>query len=191
MKTAQSPKYVLKGNETAYVPKQNASFLAKARTVVWCVIAVLFVASFIFRDNLFSQMTVTARICLIGLFIGTLFVKKEEKAPSPFELWFFDDCLVIYKNRKYHSKRVIRREYDRFYYRDIKECVYHSSQKKICIYGVVEGTYYNYRPDGTLPDVPDYHKTTDSMSFFYTEFSPYIDFAAEIESHSPIKVQIK
>lgn len=45
--------------------------------------------------------------------------------------------------------------------------------------------------DGSLPEKPTYHRTTDGgICYFYTTEEPEIDFVSEIEKHSPIKVQI-
>jgi hypothetical protein len=114
-----------------------------------------------------------------------------ERRPSPCELWFYDDYLVQYCERRYYNKRNIRREYYKFYYKDISRCVYRTVVNKIDIYGVVEATFYKYDMNGNLPSLPVKHKTVDSISVFYTVFEPNIDFVKEIEEHSPIKVQFE
>ena len=60
------------------------------------------------------------------------------------------------------------------------------------IYGDVETIWYNYHKDGTLPEKPTYHRTVKGgLCYFYTSASPEVDFVAEIETHSPIRVVVE
>lgn len=53
----------------------------------------------------------------------------------------------------------------------------------------MEGIWYDYNKDGTLPAKPTYHRTIDGgICYFYTTEAPEVDFVSEIEKHSPIKV---
>ena len=127
----------------------------------------------------------------LGSFVGGLFASSK-MVPSPFEIQFFDDYLIIYREKKYYSKNVIRKEYDKFFYKDIAKCQFRTETKQINIYGIIEGIRYNYNKDGSLPEKPNYHKVTDGgISWFYTSESPHIDFVSEIEKNSPIKVIIE
>lgn len=185
------PNYILKANEAVLVPKKNRENIARLKPIVWIVVLIVVIASFIFGDNLFNELSWTVRILLIALAIGTLFISTDERVPSPFEIWFYDDYLVIYREKHYYSKSVIRKEYDKFYYKDIKHCQYRSLTHRFNFYGVVEGIWYNYSKDGSLPQEPTYHKTTDSIRYFYTTYAQNIDFVKEIEMHSPIKVNVE
>ena len=76
------------------------------------------------------------------------------------------------------------------YYKDVKECTYRINIKKFVIYGNVEATHYKYEKNGRVDTNPCYHKNVDGIIKFYTVFSPNIDFIAEIEKYSPLKVVI-
>lgn len=187
----QEPNYILKANEAVIVPKANTGGIAKIRTAIWIIVAIIIIGSFVLGNNIFSELSWTVRALLISLVIGTFFINTSERVPSPFEMWFYDDCLVLYREKHFYSKKITRKEYDKFFYKDIRECQYQARTKRINISGVVEGIWYNYRKDGSLPSEPSYHKTTDSIRYFYTTFAREIDFVKEIESHSPIKVNIE
>ena len=117
-------------------------------------------------------------------------VGGSEKVPSEMELQFYDDYLVVFRDKHYYSNSVIRREYDKFAYSDIKRIQFRTVTKRINIFGIVEGIWYNYQKDGSLPQTPTYHKTTDSICYFYTDFASNVDFVSEIETHCPVKVTV-
>lgn len=93
----ENPNYVIKTNEAVLVPKKQSSGFTFLKTGVWIVVAVIVIGSLLFQDNLFSELSWTARILLIVLALGVTFLGgKKEYAPSPMELQFFDDHLVLY-----------------------------------------------------------------------------------------------
>ena len=183
--------YVLSFNEAVYVPKNKNNKQHYIKIAVWVIVGIIIIASFIFKDNMFKQLSWTARVLLISLCIGTFFIGGTEKVPSAIEIQFYNDYLIVYRNKHYYSKRVTRREYDKFNYNDIKQIQIRTVTKRINIYGIVEGTWYNYKKDGTLPIEPTYHKTTDSICYFYIDFAENIDFASIFESYCPNKVIIE
>lgn len=87
-------------------------------------------------------------------------------------------------------RRATERDYDKFYYRDVHRCQYRTKTGRINLYGIYEGTYYKYQKDGALEAEPYYHRSTDSIASFYTVYEPEVDFVAEIEGHTPLKVEI-
>lgn len=185
------PKYVLKTYELAWAPKKNNTSISMVKNGVRIITILLLLASVIFHKNLFAEMSVTSQILLITLFLGTFFVSDKEKVEKPFEIRFYDDYLVLYREKQYYSPRLIRMEFDKFMYANIKKVQYRTETGRINIYGVVEGIWYNYNKDGSLPCTPSYHKTTDSIAYFYTGKTPNTDFVKEIEAHAPIKVTIE
>lgn len=186
-----NPNYVLKANEAVLVPKKDANAFVKLKPAIWAVAGVILLASFIFGENIFNELSWTVRVLLVALIMGTFFLNSDERVPSPFEIWFYDDYLVLYREKHYYSKKVTRKEYDKFYYKDIKKCQFRTATQRINFFGVVEGIWYNYNKDGTLPAQPSYHKTTDSIRYFYTTYATNVDFVREIESHSPVKVVVE
>jgi hypothetical protein len=74
------------------------------------IIAVIVIGSILLGENLFLELSWTARILLIGLAVGFLFSGKHEHIPTPSELQFYDDCLILYSPKKSYSKNVCKKE---------------------------------------------------------------------------------
>lgn len=90
--------YVLKTNEAVLMPTENNKGKRVVKTCVWIIVLLIIIGSFIFQDNLFDELSITTKILLIVLLIGFGFYgEKKEYMPSPMELQFFDDRLVLYQ----------------------------------------------------------------------------------------------
>jgi len=183
------PNYVLKFNDSTLKKVNDKN--SKIKTAVIIIVAILIIGSFIFQDNLFSELNWTARILLICLAIGVMFTGKSEEIDTPAELRFYNDYLVLFRPQKYYSKKVIRQEYFIFNYNEITKIKFLSSSpsKRIHIYGNTHAIWYNFNSDGSLPTKPTYDRDVkDTVAYFTTFKNPDIDFVKEIETHSPIKV---
>lgn len=187
----EKPNYVLKANEGVTVPKNENPLLGKLKIAVWIIVGVVILGSIIFRDNLFAELSWPARILLIALVVRVSFLGGYKKIPSPFEIQFYDDYFIVYREKYYLSKNVPIKEYRKFFYKDINKCQYRTVTKQINIQGIEEAIRYKYNKDGSLPTEPTYHKTSENLCYFYTTEEPNIDFVAEFEKHSPIKVVIE
>lgn len=185
------PKYVLKAYERELLPKNDSTALYILKKILWIIVAVLAVGSLVSGENLFSLLSLSTKCILIILVVVVIRNGGSEQHPSPFELRFYDDYLILYREKSYYNRKISKMEYNKVFYAGIRECEFNETTKRVTIHGVVEGIWYNYKKDGTLPKEPSYHKTTDSMCYFYTTFSPDIDIVAEIEQHSPIKVCVR
>ena len=186
------PNYVLKANEGVLMPKNDNPAFGYIKKAVWIIVGIIVIGSLIFQDNLFGKITWDTRILLIVLAIASLFLGGGSKRmPSPFEIWFYNDYLIIYREKRHFDRKTYMKMYDKFYYKDIHKCEFRTVCEKITIYGIDEAIWYDYNKDGSLPEKPTYHKTVDGMGYFYTTEEPNIDFVAEIENHSPIKVIIE
>lgn len=185
----EKPNYILKFNDVDLKKVNDKN--SKIKKVVIIIIAIIIIGSFIFQDNLFLELSWTARILLISLALGIMFTGKYEKIPSPMELRFYNDYLVVYWEKKYFNPKVTRMMYDKFYYKDIHKIQFRKNIQRINIYGIFEGIWYDYNKDGSLPKNPTYHKTVDSIAYFYTRLNSNIDFVNEIDSHSPVKVSVE
>ena len=190
---AKKPNYVLKANETISVPKKQSKGFMFLKIGVWIVVAIIIIGSLVFQNNLFSELSWAARILLIALALGITFLGgKKEDIPSPMELQFFDDHLVLYLPKRYYSKNVTRMEINEMKYSEITKCVYKTKSQRIHLYGSGTSTWYNYNPDGTIPNHPTQIKNyTDGLIYFDTRLEPNVDFTAEIEAHSPLQVLIE
>ncbi len=161
------------------------------RTVLLIIIACIFIGTLIFQENLFSELSRSAQILLIAAAISIFIAGGYKNVPSPIELRFYDDYLVVYRPKRYYGKKLTRREYNNFAYKDIDRCVYKSKLQRIHIYGLIQVEWYNYRKDGVLPSKPTKVMSEKSICFFRTGAAPEVDFVKEIENHSPIKVIVE
>ncbi len=184
------PNYVLKADEGVLVSKNENSTLGIIKITVWIIVGVIILGSLVFHDNLFSELSWTTRILLIALAIGVIFKGGSKRVSSPIEIQFYDDHLVVYREKIQYKRNLILKKYDKFFYKDIRKCQYRTITKQINIYGIEEGIRYKYNKDGSLPTKPIYHKTTEGLCYFYTTEAPEIDFVSEIERHAPVKVEI-
>ena len=176
------PNYVLKANEGVIMPVNNSKTYYYVKKILWIIIAIIIIGSIILGENIFTQLNMSVRVLLIVAVIYFLFIaNKKHKVASPFEIRFYDNYLIVYREKFYYDPKTTRMEYDKFFYKDIRICEFRTGTEKINIYGIVEGIFFKYKKDGSLPEKPTYHKTTDSICSFYTTHSD-VDFVHEIEA---------
>lgn len=182
-----------KTNEAVLIPTNQSRGITFLKTGVWIVVAVIVLGSLLFQDNLFSELSWTARVLLFVLALGVTFLGgKKEYVPSPMELQFFEDHLVLYLPKRYYSKHVTRMEINQMKYSEITKCVYKSKSQRIHLYGKGTSTWYNYKADGTIPQTPtQVRNCTAGLLYFNTKFAIDVDFKTEIEKHSPIQVIVE
>lgn len=188
----EKPNYVIKTNEAVLMPVNNGPVYNVLKVGVWCVAVTILVGSLVFRENLFAELSWSTRVLLIVLAIGVGVAGKTEYVPSPMELQFFDEYLVLYLPKRYYSKRVTRMEINQMRYDEITKCVYKAKSKRIHLYGSGCSTWYNYNRRGELPVKPTkVNHYTDGLIYFNVSLAPEVDFKAEIEKHSPLQVIIE
>ena len=181
---------MLKFNETDSKKVKDSNYFIKKTVVI--IIAIIVILSIIFGENLFLELSWTARVLLIALALGILFTGKTEDVPSPAELRFYDDYLVLFLHRKYYSERSIKQEYLEMKYNDITKVKYlpNTSNKRFQIYGNGRSIHYDVKKDGSLSKQPSRDKLfQNGMIYFSTNLNQNIDFIKEIENHSPLKVE--
>ena len=192
---SEEPIYVLKMDEAVLVPVEKRKVMILLRKCVWGIIIALVLFSLILGENLFSELHWTAKIVLISLVIRYIFLgSKEEFAPSPMELQFYEDHLVMYLPKRYYDSKVTRKRTNTFMYKDITKCVYVQRIEMIEIHGNGTSVWYNYKRDGSLPKEPTANRTfKGGKVYFNIRFANEqgIDVIKEIEEHSPIKVTIE
>lgn len=164
-----SPNYVIKTHETVSIPTGNNQPFAALRIVVWVIIAIIILGSFVFGDNLFSELSWTARMILIALAIGISFWgPKSEPVASPLEIRFYSDYLVVFREKRYYSRKVSRKEYNKFFYSDISKIEYDYRIKRLDFIGKIDAMWFNYNKDGSVPQNPSYHRIVDGgICYFY------------------------
>ena len=182
------PNYILKATEAVLVPAESkVGWIKKAPLVI---VGIIVVASILFQENIFMEMSVTPRFLLIGLVIWSFTGNNSKWEPSEFEIRFYDEYLEIYREKRYTINNLYRKCCDTIYYKDIKKCHFRKKTSQIIFFGYMKTCRYNYRTDGTLESTPVLDKYVDTNCFFYTGLSD-VDFIKEIEEHSPIKVEIR
>ncbi|GGA79732.1 hypothetical protein [Ornithinibacillus halotolerans] len=185
----EKPNYVLKAIEGVLTPKNP--WLSMLKKAIWIIVGLVILLSIIFQENMFSELSWSSQVMLIVLALVLTFTKNSMRVPSPFEIRFYNDYLVVFREKRYYGK-LPRKEFNKFYYDEIEKIVHRTTTERISIYGTIEGIWYDYKKDGTLPDKPTYHKTTKGgFCYFDTSTDKEVDFVAEIEKHSPIKVVVE
>ena len=187
-----TPNHVLKTSEAVLKPARDNSSAHKIKVTIWVVVAIILMASFVFRENIFSELYWTARCLLFALAIGTCFNgPKKVNMPSPIELQFYDSCLVLYRPKRYYSPKVTRREINTMKYSEITKCLYKAESQRIHFYGTVDAKWFNFDKTGAISKTPTYDRVVhDTLLYISTRCSD-VDFVSEIEAHSPIRVTVE
>lgn len=180
--------YILKATEAIWVPiESEKNWIKKA---VWVIVGIIVMASILFGENIFMEMSITPRFLLLGLVIWSFTGAGSKRMPSEFEIRFFDEYLEVYREKKYMGRDLYTKCLDTIYYKDIKKCHYRKKTLQIIMFGYMRRIRYEYKQDGTIEDTPVFDKYVDTNCYFYTALSD-VDFVKEIEEHSPLKVEIR
>lgn len=185
-----TPRYVLSALDATAVTKANMGAAVKVKIAVWILLGAIVLLSLLTGENVFRDLAWPVKLAVIVLTLWAIGFNTDELAPTPMELRFYDDRLVVCHDRRVYSPRKARREIRTIYYQDVKECQYRPKRARINIIGRFEDTWYQFPPDGSPPAQASHQKTVDGAITFHTYFSSEIDFATEIETHSPLKVTV-
>lgn len=187
-----TPNYVLSTNEAVLMPARDNSPAHKIKATVWVVVAIILIASFVFRENIFSELNGAAKCMLVALAICTCFIGPQKvDMPSPIELQFYDSYMVLYRPKRYYSPKVTRREINTMKYSDITKCLYKAESQRIHFYGTVDAKWFNFDKTGAMSKTPTYDRVVhDTLLYISTRCSD-VDFVSEIEAHSPIRVTVE
>lgn len=177
--------YVLRTVEAVRVPQSGKNSM---KIFVLIILGILLVGSFIFGENLFKELSWLVKLLLILLILKVIFSGGWEFKPFPIEISFFDDGLQVQREEVYYNKKLTRKEIYNFNYSDL-ECTYHTHSKRMELRGFVKAELFDY-VKGVAPSSPTDIKEDTGICYFYTSAAPEVDFVAEIESHSPLKVTI-
>ncbi len=172
----EEPKYILKTNRADRQYTKGKQPFSTIRIIVWIVVAIIIVGSLIFRENLFFELSWTARGILISLLICSFsWGEKNIRVPGKLEIRFYEDYGVLYIEKAGYSYRLSRMEYWKFYYKDVTQWIYDYNLKQLNIYASnLEAIWYDYNSDGTVPDKPTYHRNIKNMNrYFYVWGNDY------------------
>src|SRR5690554_485231 len=139
-----SPKYVIKTHETVSMPTGNNQPFATLRIVVWVIIAVIILGSFVCGDNLLSELSWSGRMILIALAIGiSYFLPKSDTVSSTIEIRFYSNYLVVFRDKRYYSRKLSRKEYNKFFYSHIPKIQYDYRIKRLDFIRKIDAMWFN------------------------------------------------
>ena len=189
----EQPNYIFRFNEASLIKKETGGLQGSLKKAVIVIVGILIVGSILLGGNLFKELSWMASILLIVLIGGVMFSgNKKEYIPSPVEIQFFDDYLLVYRKRFYYSRKVSRMEYNKMMYSNITKCVLETKSQMLFIYGDVEAKWYDYDKNGNVPSVPTYNRLVkEAFCYMNIRLSSEMDYVREIECHSPIKVSVE
>lgn len=190
METNKEPNYVLKMNEAVLMPVEESKWKIILKKIINMLIFTLFIFSFVFQENLFSELSLGSKIIFFSLIIWAISNRtKKIDVPSPIELQFYDEYLVFHQPKRYLTQKVTRKVINKMYYKDITKCVYKTKWTRVQIYGDGYSVWFDYNKDGSIPDKPTREKNfTKGMIYFDTRLAKDVNFVREIEEHAPLKV---
>ena len=183
------PNYVMKTEEANLMPKKGKQYLSYLKVAIWIIVGVIIVGSLLFGDNLFSELSWTVRSLLIGLVIYSFFWKSAEFAPSPVEIQFYNEYMIIHRPKLYYKKKLSRMEYAKMQYVDITKIRYIERLQRLTFHGTFHCIWYDYNKDGSVPSNPSFDRVVkDTIDCIGTRFLSASDIISEIEAHTPLKV---
>ena len=101
--------FTIKTNEMVRMPDPNnasAGIFTILKYGVWAIVALMIIFSLILGENFFFEISSSARIVLIGLLIGSfVWGGKTIRVPSPMEIHFYNDFFIVYRDKRYYSKK--------------------------------------------------------------------------------------
>ena len=189
----EKPKYTLKTNEAVMQSPKQATWFKVIKIIALLLVAGILIGSVFAHKNLFMEMPIIVRILVVLFIVGVIVVSMRKKdTPSPMELQFYNNQLVLYRPMKVYSGQKARREMNTMKYTEITDCVYKTKSQRIDIYGSVKATWYQFYKNGQMAKSPTSDRyVKDTLLFFRTNFATDVDFKKEIEEHSPIRVRVE
>ena len=127
-------------------------FYYMRRALIGLIVVFIFF-SFVFGENLFAELGAGSLMLLIAVVINLFFnnsCSKEEYYDIEFK--FFENYLLLYRNKRYYTPKVTRRDF--YTYRNISKVEYDDRLGRLDIHGDLEAISYNYNKDGSLPKNP-------------------------------------
>lgn len=184
-------KYTYRFKELINYPKSEKWELrCRIRNAYFIILLIIFIFSFVFKDNLLFEMNWIYRILLLSIGIGLCNTGGHKKVSSDVELQFYNDYMIVYRQKIAYNPKKIRREYEKCYYSDIKNIEYRTNTNRLNIDAKYEGTYFNYKHE-VLEEKPSYHKTVNSLIWFYPEARYQKDIIEMLEKYTGITVNVK
>ena len=185
------PNYILKAQSAERVPKEMSKVDSILKKVIIAIIILIILGSLIFRENLFFEISWTARIILIVL--AVMYIPKGGKVfqPFPMEIRFYDEYCEFYFSKIYYNKKLQCQEIQTMKYDNLR-LKYVEKYARLEIRGDGNRVTYNYDKNMNLPTKPSSNRDFKNGCFLvHIQVFEEIDIVKEIEEHSPIKVVVE
>jgi len=193
--------YVFKMKEANFAKPKLSKGKKICRIVVLAIVAIIIIGSLLARENLFNEMPIMERVCLICAVVFFFFDFSDKEIYTPVEMRFFDNYFVVYQVNSPDVNLGDKLSINEIKYSDLRIFKIVKNTHQLEIYGRnMRVTDYKYKPDGTLPDMPTKERILDegaviirmlieddkgNESKFITDIGK---IKSEIEKHSPISV---
>ena len=164
------PNYVLKFKDTIAVTDAASSVVGMMSVLASSAFIILLLWDWNVMAGIIGA-AVTVLLVKNGFFNAESF--KWESTPC--ELWFYDDYFIQYYERRQYGKNIIKKEYHKMYYRDVKECLFKKRSKKIGMIGLVDVVSYSYDSNGKIIEESK-EKKLDGYTFVNFMAEPNINF---------------
>lgn len=189
----KEPNYIISIDEGNLKPVGDTPRKRLIRRITYTTIALLIITSIVLQYNFIAEFSISTKILLVGCIVNLFNLRvKKEWVPSPMEIQFFDEYLIIYKPKRYYSEKVTRLEIDKMPYNRITRCLYKKRSKRVHIYGDVDAKWWDYAKNGNLPKSPTYDRIVkDTFQYFDTHFMDVENLIKEVETHSPLTFEIE
>lgn len=149
--------------------------------------------SVLFGENLFMEMSLPTQLLLASLVISSFTMNKLVSIYEPFELYFYNDHLVIYRPKATFNEKLSRKEINKMMYSDITDIVFDEKNFRFKIYGDVYAEWFDYNADGSLPEVAQYNRLVKkTLQYFSVRGEECVDpelTIQVIEANTPLKVK--
>lgn len=176
---------VVKTYEKVELPTSNSNSYTYIKITVWIIISAIVIGSLIFKDNLLNEMSWTTKMILVSLAIGIGFWNtKKTLVASPLEIQFYDNFLVVFREKRYYNRKISRKEFNKFYYEDISKLEYNHITKRFDLIGKIDAMWFDYNKDGSVPKNPTYHRIVDGgICYFYIINNDEEDIISNMERY--------
>lgn len=182
--------YTLKGQEPSTKTKGSGLSL-NTFMVIGLVAFALFILSFVLgKGNVLSGnrlMLFLLGTTFLNLGIGT----AGKKIREPFEIQFYPEYLTVFRERHHFDGMNPRMQFEKFYYKNMRACIWDRAQKKLVFIGPVEITATEYDKDGNLQSDSHYQQLPEYTCVIRTDYSLKTDYKMEIERNAPLRVEVR
>lgn len=175
----------------AVLPAEIACKRQKVALLILIAIPLLF--QLVFGESLMANLSTSAKFMYYGLLIslaGKIFFHgdRSDRIPSALRIEFYEDYIVLYREKRAYSTWDVRRECAVITYDDNFKIQYSEKNYKVTVHGTTTLTQQWYRKDGTLKERVRKIGPTQLFWYFYTYLDDR-DILGLLEKYTPATVE--